>query len=146
MERNQILVVGGYGQVGSSICRQLERIYPGKVWIASRDIQKAQHLIKESQGSIKAISLDINKPFDVSVLQHVKQVIVCEVKSFINGIKVYFGKKIGWHIAYDFNFANQHVLRLEFYYEKHTSIKKIKADSLHPCSIIKQPIFSVSHR
>ncbi|MEC1178415.1 saccharopine dehydrogenase NADP-binding domain-containing protein [Metasolibacillus meyeri] len=222
MERDQILVVGGYGQVGSIICRQLARIYPGKICIAGRDIEKAQHLINESNGSIQAISLDIHKPFDVSILQNVKQVIVCveqqhtqfveacfqqgidyidisashmflqkieqltgmaqehnasatlsiglapgvtnllakhvqqklgcaeelsiyimlglgdshgkaainwtvnetlrnfyrlegnervPVKSFIEGSKIYFGKKLGWHTAYDFNFADQHVLQ-----------------------------------
>ncbi|WPK13109.1 saccharopine dehydrogenase NADP-binding domain-containing protein [Lysinibacillus louembei] len=222
MERDQILIVGGYGQVGSIICRQLERIYPGKIRIAGRDVRKAQYLINESYGSIQAISLDIYKPFDASILKHIKQVIVCVeqqntqfveacfqqgidymdisasyaflqkieqltcmakkyntaatlsiglapgvtnllakhvqqklksteelsiyimlglgdshgksaidwtiketlgnfyrregnkrvlVEGFMKGSKVYFGKKLGWHAAYDFNFADQHVLQ-----------------------------------
>ena len=34
MMKDQIWVIGGYGQVGQMICTQLAQAFPGKVWAA----------------------------------------------------------------------------------------------------------------
>ena len=40
--KNQILVIGGYGQVGSRICTMLSGKYPGKVIAAGKNLAKAE--------------------------------------------------------------------------------------------------------
>ncbi len=77
MKRDKILVIGGYGQVGSIICKHLDRTFPGKVYAAGRNAEKAQQLVNQSNGSIQAMVLHIDKKMVPSQLEQVKQVIVC---------------------------------------------------------------------
>lgn len=77
MKRDKILVIGGYGHVGSIICKHLDNAFPGKVYAAGRNAEKAQQLSDQSNGSIQAMVLDIEENIVSSKLEQVKQVIVC---------------------------------------------------------------------
>ncbi|MEK5038321.1 saccharopine dehydrogenase NADP-binding domain-containing protein [Sporosarcina sp. FSL K6-3457] len=77
MKRDKIVVIGGYGQVGSIICKHLDRAFPGKVYAAGRNAEKAQQLVKQSNGSIQAMVLDIDNTIVSAQLEQVQQVIVC---------------------------------------------------------------------
>ena len=62
MSNSSVLIVGGYGVVGSEIARLLRRLYPDlELIIAGRTADKAEHLAKEL-GNARGIALDINKP------------------------------------------------------------------------------------
>ncbi|SNZ01398.1 hypothetical protein [Flagellimonas pacifica] len=57
--RDKILIIGGYGTVGSIVSRQLAMRYPSKVIIAGRNKDKAVHFIREHGLSASAIYMDI---------------------------------------------------------------------------------------
>ncbi|WP_054703866.1 saccharopine dehydrogenase NADP-binding domain-containing protein [Bacillus sp. JCM 19041] len=65
MERNTILVVGGYGQVGKIICRRLVHDFPGNVIAAERNLEKAQAFSTEMNETVLPMMLDIHQ-FDKS--------------------------------------------------------------------------------
>ncbi|WP_434751410.1 saccharopine dehydrogenase family protein [Paenibacillus amylolyticus] len=75
--KDQIWVVGGYGQVGQMICTQLACVFPGKVWAAGTRRERAEQFSRETGGTVKPLQLDIMKPVDPAALQHVKLVIMC---------------------------------------------------------------------
>jgi saccharopine dehydrogenase-like NADP-dependent oxidoreductase len=54
-----VLVLGGYGNFGSLIVRRLQTIAGVRVWIAGRDLHKAQALA--AQTASHAVRLDINQ-------------------------------------------------------------------------------------
>ncbi|MDK8181353.1 saccharopine dehydrogenase NADP-binding domain-containing protein [Paenibacillus sp. UMB4589-SE434] len=84
--KDQIIIVGGYGHVGSTICRQLGALYPGKVYAAGRNFKRAEQLSTALNGQVKPMLLDISAPVDPLLLTRVKLVIMCldqEDSSFV---------------------------------------------------------------
>ncbi|OPH51359.1 saccharopine dehydrogenase [Paenibacillus ferrarius] len=75
--KNKIVVVGGYGHVGKTICKELGRKYPGNVYAAGRSLARAEQFSRETGGTVQPLQLDINKVIDPSVLAEVKLVIMC---------------------------------------------------------------------
>lgn len=57
--KSNILVVGGYGQVGRVICRNLSAAYPGKVIAAGRNFTKAKNFSLVTEGKVIPKQLDI---------------------------------------------------------------------------------------
>lgn len=73
----KIVVIGGYGAVGSSICENLSEIYPNQVVAAGRDINKAKKLAEKLQNKVIPYAIDINKIEDGIFWEDVKLVIMC---------------------------------------------------------------------
>jgi|GEM_PF-722352 len=61
VEKDKILIIGGYGTVGSIVSRQLALRYPSKIIVGGRNKVKAQMLIEQNGLSAKAIYLDVEK-------------------------------------------------------------------------------------
>ncbi|PZT54219.1 saccharopine dehydrogenase family protein [Paenibacillus silvae] len=75
--KDQIWVIGGYGQVGQMICKQLAHAFPGKVWAAGTRRERAEQFSRQTGGAVKPLQLDITKPVDSFMLRNVKLVIMC---------------------------------------------------------------------
>lgn len=72
-----ILVIGGYGKVGSTICRQLAALYPYKVIAAGRNFKKADELAKAADYKIIPKKFDVLNDTDDDILENVQLVIMC---------------------------------------------------------------------
>lgn len=75
--KNKIVVVGGYGHVGATICKQLGERYPGQVYAAGRSAERAEQLSRETGGKVKPLTLDIRNPAASDALNDAKLVIMC---------------------------------------------------------------------
>nr|WP_154984189.1 saccharopine dehydrogenase NADP-binding domain-containing protein [Paenibacillus xylanexedens] len=75
--KDQIWVVGGYGQVGQMVCTQLAQAFPGKVWAAGTRLERAEQFSRQTGGAVKPLQLNIMKTVDPAMLRHVKLVVMC---------------------------------------------------------------------
>lgn len=75
--KDKIIVVGGYGQVGSVICHELGRRYPTKVYAAGRHLHKAEHFSKQTKGRVLPLHFDVNEPVTEDFFIDVALVIMC---------------------------------------------------------------------
>lgn len=73
----QIVVVGGYGHVGQTICRQLGELFPGNVFAAGRSLERAEQFSRATGGKVKPLQLDITGKIDANWLRQVGLVIMC---------------------------------------------------------------------
>ncbi|WP_339315166.1 saccharopine dehydrogenase NADP-binding domain-containing protein [Paenibacillus sp. FSL R10-2734] len=89
-KKEDIIVVGGYGHVGRTICEILEKKYTGKVFAAGRSLEKAEIFRQSTHGKIKPLQLDINKPLASDLLDRVKLVIMCLDQTDTNLVKACF--------------------------------------------------------
>ncbi|MCS3528690.1 saccharopine dehydrogenase family protein [Chryseobacterium sp. JUb7] len=74
---SKILIVGGYGAVGSIIAENIAEIYPEKVIVAGRSFYKAKKLAEKLHGKVIPIQFDVNNSEDFSILNEVKLIIMC---------------------------------------------------------------------
>lgn len=77
MDKDRIVVAGGYGAVGSIVCRELGYRFPGKVYAAGRSLERAEQLSRETEGRVLPMQLDISRPVDLKLLEGVKLVVMC---------------------------------------------------------------------
>jgi saccharopine dehydrogenase-like NADP-dependent oxidoreductase len=76
--KDKILVIGGYGQVGKIICRQLAATFPGKVIAAGRSYKKAEAYAVSIGGIVHPMQLDVNDLDRVAdILQETRIAIMC---------------------------------------------------------------------
>ncbi|MGG1658339.1 saccharopine dehydrogenase family protein [Brevibacillus sp. NRS-1366] len=76
--KDTIIVVGGYGHVGATICKELGEAYPGKVYAAGRNRMRAEAFCRETDGNVLPLQLDISKPIEANLLlESVKLVVMC---------------------------------------------------------------------
>ncbi|MEX0360598.1 MAG: hypothetical protein AB3N10_06360 [Allomuricauda sp.] len=76
--RDKILIIGGYGTVGSLVSIQLARRYPSKIIIAGRNRAKAEALIGEHRLYAHAIYMDIvGGGFQEVIFEELHTVINC---------------------------------------------------------------------
>ncbi len=59
MKIKNILIDGGYGEVGGKIAKLLLQDYPNKVWIAGRDMQKAEQFCILLNHLVSPMQLDV---------------------------------------------------------------------------------------
>ncbi len=59
-KKDKILIIGGYGSVGSFVSEQLANVYPSKVIIGGRNKHKADEFINGKKLEANSISIDIN--------------------------------------------------------------------------------------
>ncbi|OPA75258.1 saccharopine dehydrogenase [Paenibacillus selenitireducens] len=75
--RDRIMVIGGYGHVGQTLCKELGKRYPGKVYAAGRNLDKAEQFCRTTGGDILPFQIDISNAMDKEILHHVKLVVMC---------------------------------------------------------------------
>lgn len=75
--KNHILIVGGYGAVGSIIATNLSRSYPHQVIVAGRDRSKAQQLSNKLNHRVIPKYFDLDLCLYDDILSGVSTVIVC---------------------------------------------------------------------
>ncbi|BBH22304.1 hypothetical protein Back11_36490 [Paenibacillus baekrokdamisoli] len=106
--KENIVVVGGYGHVGQTICRELGELYPGKVFAAGRSLERAEQFTRTSGGKIKPLQLNINETVDPDFLSSVKLVIMCLDQKNTTFVKACFAKGIHYvDISANHSFLSQ---------------------------------------
>lgn len=60
--RDEIMITGGYGEVGGRISVHLASRYPGRVVIAGRDGARAAAMAERVSGQARGIALDVDDP------------------------------------------------------------------------------------
>lgn len=61
-EYKTVLVLGGYGAVGSAVCEELKSIFPGRIVVAGRNLQKAQRLAQRLGERVEPAQVDAAEP------------------------------------------------------------------------------------
>lgn len=93
--KNNILIVGGYGKVGSIICRHLAGLFPKKIIVAGRNIKKAQKLSGTLDHNVIPYFLDIHNPAGITtVLENTKLVIMCIDQKDTNFVELCIEKRV----------------------------------------------------
>ncbi len=77
MSQDKILIIGGYGAVGTIIASHLSRRYPNKVIIAGRSIEKAQETALKLEHGVSSMYIDVAQPNSFGFSNEVKLVIMC---------------------------------------------------------------------
>lgn len=77
MDKDNIVVIGGYGQVGQTICNRLGEKFPGKVIAAGRNLNKAKAFCDTTQGKVLPLQLDITKPIEPAVMEQAAVIVMC---------------------------------------------------------------------
>lgn len=75
--KTDIIVIGGYGHVGSQICRLLGEKHPGKVYAAGRNLKRAEEFSRSTGRYVKPLRLAAEEPLDQKLLERVKLVVMC---------------------------------------------------------------------
>lgn len=57
-----IVVVGGYGAVGRTVCTELARRFPGRVFAAGRNLGRAEAFSRQTGGRVVPLRLDLADP------------------------------------------------------------------------------------
>jgi len=77
MMEGKILVIGGYGTVGQTICTVLGDVFPGKVIAAGRNYKKAREFSLKTNQKVLAMELDINNASDLILPEDVNLIVMC---------------------------------------------------------------------
>ncbi|WP_021781556.1 saccharopine dehydrogenase family protein [Myxococcus hansupus] len=72
-----IIVVGGYGQVGREVVRVLAPAFPGRVVVAGRSAARAEALARRTGEGARGLALDITSPTALSRLEGAALVVMC---------------------------------------------------------------------
>ncbi|MEK8128225.1 saccharopine dehydrogenase NADP-binding domain-containing protein [Paenibacillus filicis] len=75
--KEQIVVVGGYGHVGQTVCRELAALFPGQVYAAGRSLERAEQFSRETGGVVKPMRLDIHGTPEPSALADIRLLVMC---------------------------------------------------------------------
>ncbi|MGE6630567.1 saccharopine dehydrogenase family protein [Bacillus sp. NPDC077027] len=74
---SRIMVIGGYGHVGKQICTHLSKMYPGQVFAAGRNRQKAEQFSLKMKGAVQPFQIDVMRPKHWDWLKETRLVIMC---------------------------------------------------------------------
>ena len=77
MKNGNILIIGGYGEVGGKIAKLLLQNYPNRIWIAGRNIEKAKDFCVEHKNLVRPLQLDVSEKVHPEQLENVALVIMC---------------------------------------------------------------------
>lgn len=77
MAKDKIVIVGGYGAVGSSITKWLSSWYPGRVVVAGRSLRKAKALQQSLEQNVEVLQLDIHHIEEDAFLDDAALLIMC---------------------------------------------------------------------
>lgn len=119
--KGKVLIVGGYGAVGSSIAEHLMKIYPHQIIIAGRSFSKAQAKAEHLQNKVIPHQLDINNSNDFSILNDVELVIMCLDQQNTDFVEFCISKGISY-IDISADYQNlQKIEKLHFLAEQNNS-------------------------
>lgn len=77
-QKDQILIVGGYGAVGRIIATELSNLFPGQVIVAGRNAEKSRALAAASNGRIRPLQMDVARAHQtLELLDGVAIVVIC---------------------------------------------------------------------
>ncbi|WP_375578502.1 saccharopine dehydrogenase NADP-binding domain-containing protein [Marivirga tractuosa] len=77
MSTKNILIIGGYGKVGSIISKHLAQYFPNRIIVAGRNLKKAKQLSKTLRNGVIPYQIDISNPKNFEILGEVSLVIMC---------------------------------------------------------------------
>ena len=108
-----ILVIGGYGQVGRVICKTLSQIYPGKVIAAGRNFEKAKKFSLSMNNKVLPLNLDIyNLEASHEVFTHAQLVIMCLDQKDTNFVEMCIQNKVHYiDISPSYNIGSKSRIR-----------------------------------
>lgn len=119
--KGKVLIVGGYGAVGSSIAEYLMKIYPHQIIIAGRSFSKAQAKAEQLQNKVIPHQLDINNSNGFSILNDVELVIMCLDQQNTDFVEFCISKGISY-IDISADYQNlQKIEKLHFLAEQNNS-------------------------
>lgn len=72
-----ILIIGGYGTIGSIVSEKLSQEFPGKIVVAGRNLEKAKELAQRIGNGIIPLQLDLENFTDKNALNGIGLVIMC---------------------------------------------------------------------
>lgn len=61
-EQKTVVVLGGYGAVGTAVCEELLRIFSARIVIAGRNLERGQRLAQQLGGQAEAVESNVEKP------------------------------------------------------------------------------------
>jgi saccharopine dehydrogenase (NAD+, L-lysine forming) len=77
-EMHSVVVIGGYGAVGRTVCTELADHIPSRVFAAGRNVKKAESFSQETGGRVWPLKLDIANPSAAAkALEGAEVVVVC---------------------------------------------------------------------
>jgi saccharopine dehydrogenase-like NADP-dependent oxidoreductase len=75
---DDILIVGGYGQVGRAVADRLGHRFPSRVVVAGRSLERAEAFARLTDGRVRPLQLDVTDPAAASAaLDTVSVVVMC---------------------------------------------------------------------
>src|SRR3712207_6913982 len=84
-DANIIVVVGGYGAVGRTLCAELAGRFPGRVFAAGRNLGKAEAFSREMGGRVLPLRLDRKSTRLNSSHANISYAVFCLKKKHRNG-------------------------------------------------------------
>jgi len=104
----KILVIGGYGQVGLSVAKRLAPLFPDRIAIAGRSIEKATSAAGEVGYGAEGRLLDIFDPECSGALDNVALVLVCLDQSDTRFVEQCLSRAIHYvDISADYQFLSK---------------------------------------
>jgi saccharopine dehydrogenase (NAD+, L-lysine forming) len=77
-QQKDVLVLGGYGAVGSAVCEELSQLFDGRILIAGRNLQQAKKLAQRLGERGESVQLDATEPAAYqNLLDRVSVVVNC---------------------------------------------------------------------
>lgn len=113
--KQYIVVVGGYGHVGQTICKELADSFPGEVYAAGRSLERARKFSDTTKGKVRPLQLDISRPVEPEFWEQVKLVVMCLDQSDLSFVRSCLEQGIHYvDISADFRFLSKvHALHQE---------------------------------
>lgn len=106
--RDKILIIGGYGKVGSIVSEHLSKLYLNKVVVAGRSFQKAKKLTDRILNGSIPYEFDIVKGEDSALLKQVTLVVMCIDQKNTNFVEKCITEGIHYiDITADYNFIEK---------------------------------------
>ncbi|GGH31211.1 saccharopine dehydrogenase NADP-binding domain-containing protein [Paenibacillus segetis] len=106
--QEHIVVIGGYGHVGQKICRELSELYPGKVFAAGRNLERAEKFSSSTDGKVQPLQLNISNHIDPTVLNSVKLIVMCLDQTDTSFVSICLDKGIHYvDISANISFLSQ---------------------------------------
>lgn len=83
----KVLIIGGYGAVGSVITETISQNYSWDVYVAGRNLSKSERLAQRLNHKIISLQFDLSNPSGYSILEDMDLVIMCVDQSGTEFVK-----------------------------------------------------------
>lgn len=75
--KDRIVVIGGYGQAGRTVSALLGGLYPGKVFAAGRNLERAEQFCRTTGGAVGPMKFDVRETPDAGFWRATRLVVMC---------------------------------------------------------------------